>query len=90
MTAHLEIKIFGRVQGVWFRRSAQEQARSLGLCGYARNVSDDSVHIEVEGDKDKLGRFLSWCEKGPAVARVADIRFKYSQELTGYKNFEVR
>ena len=46
---HLEIKIFGKVQGVFFRSSARQKAGELGLSGFAENLADGSVEIEAEG-----------------------------------------
>lgn len=58
--AHLFIE--GKVQGVFFRASAKEQADKLGLNGWVRNLSDGSVEIQVEGEKETLKRFLEWCK----------------------------
>ncbi|WP_252900571.1 acylphosphatase [Vulcanisaeta sp. JCM 14467] len=45
----VEAKVFGNVQGVGFRPTLRRQALSLGLTGYARNLSDGSVEVVVEG-----------------------------------------
>lgn len=78
----------GRVQGVWFRAGAQEQALRLGVCGWARNCPDGSVEIHAEGEKSTLDRFIIWCGKGPAAAHVSalDIEWVPSQ---GLKTFEI-
>ena len=41
------LRIWGRVQGVNYRRAAQREANRLGITGFARNMPDDSVWIEV-------------------------------------------
>lgn len=80
---HLNIKIYGRVQGVFFRVSAKEEAEQLGIKGFARNEEDESVYIEAEGKKDSLDKFIKWCNDGPEGAQVDKI------EITEglFKNF---
>ncbi len=68
-----EIKVYGRVQGVNFRRSAAFRAKLLGVVGFVRNEPDGSVFIEAEGDDEALQRFLDWCKKGSLIARVDRI-----------------
>lgn len=69
----LHIKVHGRVQGVWFRASAQERARQLEITGWARNAADGSVEIHAEGEPDNLDRFVHWCRQGPPAARVSKV-----------------
>jgi len=37
---HLDLSITGKVQGVWYRKSAVAKAIELGLKGYAQNLPD--------------------------------------------------
>jgi len=60
----VHIVISGSVQGVLYRRGAQDTARELGLTGWARNASDGKVEIVAEGEKEKIEQFLSWCREG--------------------------
>lgn len=71
MTLH--IKVHGRVQGVWFRASAQERARELEITGWVQNAADGSVEIHAEGESDNLDRFVEWCRQGPPAARVSKV-----------------
>ncbi len=70
---HINIKIYGLVQGVFFRVSAKKLADSLNLKGFARNENDGSVYIELEGEKKKVEQFLKWCKKGPSLAEVEKL-----------------
>jgi acylphosphatase len=82
------IKVYGKVQGVWFRKSAQQKALALGLRGFCKNMEDGSVCIEAEGDLEKLFNFVNWCKKGPELAEVENI--KMSEETpTGAMGFVV-
>ena len=85
MSVHLIVS--GRVQGVWFRAGAREQALELGLCGWAKNCPDGTVEIHAEGDKKTLEQFITWCRKGPPTARVSalEVEWVVSQSLTTFK-----
>lgn len=73
MRRHLIILVSGRVQGVFFRAAAKEEAGRLGIAGYARNEPDGSVRIEAEGEPDALDRFVAWCGRGPDFADVKAV-----------------
>ena len=66
----MTIKIYGKVQGVFFRHSAREKAKELGIIAHPRNESDGTVVIEVEGDEQAIKQFTDWCRVGPPEARV--------------------
>lgn len=76
MRKHFSIRISGLVQGVWFRASTKEKADTLGITGLVRNEPDGSVYVEAEGEEEALRRFIEWCRRGPAHARVekCDLR----------------
>lgn len=69
----VSITVRGRVQGVFFRSSAVESARALGIAGTAANGSDGTVRIEAEGDDAAVARFIEWCGEGPRSARVSAV-----------------
>ncbi len=84
---HLNIKIYGSVQGVFFRASAKEQADKLGLTGFAKNLPDGSVYIEAEGKKKNLDQFLIWCYQGPSMAQVERVEI-FEGSLKNLTKFE--
>lgn len=83
MIKHLNIHVYGRVQGVFYRAEAMENAIKLGIKGFARNEKDGSVYIEAEGDEDALKKFIDWCYEGPARASVERV----ATEESGMKNY---
>lgn len=89
MTKHCTYRVYGRVQGVFFRQSSQKEAQNLGLVGYAHNEPDGSVLIEAEGSAEALAAFESWCRKGPTAARVDRVDVQEGP-VQGYQAFEVR
>lgn len=71
---HLNIHIYGSVQGVFFRATAKEQADNLDINGFAKNQADGSVYIEAEGEKKNLDQFIKWCYQGPSLAQVEKVK----------------
>ncbi|MBT2559462.1 acylphosphatase [Hymenobacter sp. ISL-91] len=89
-TEHRTFLVQGRVQGVFFRQSTRQQARQLGLTGYARNNPNGTVTIEAEGPTEALDALESWCRQGgPPTARVDKVEVT-AGEVQGYAQFEVR
>jgi acylphosphatase len=66
-------RVVGKVQGVFFRRSAQIEARRLGLRGYARNMPDGSVEVVAHGAAPALDDLRLWLHRGPRAARVEAV-----------------
>lgn len=85
---HFNIRIQGRVQGVFFRASARAHADALEITGFARNESDGSVYIEAEGEKENLEKFIEWCNRGPENAVVNNVKAKEAT-LQNFSSFEV-
>jgi acylphosphatase len=67
------VRVRGRVQGVFFRASAAEFARSLALRGRARNLDDGSVLVLAAGPPAALAEFTAWLQRGPPMARVEAV-----------------
>ncbi len=73
MARRVHVRISGRVQGVFFRASCAEEARSRGLAGWVRNASDGAVEAEFEGSDTQVAAMLAWCRRGPPAARVVEV-----------------
>lgn len=69
-------RIEGRVQGVWFRESTRQQALSLGITGYARNLPGGAVEVLACGETASLERLAAWLHEGPQWARVTKVQSK--------------
>lgn len=63
----------GRVQGVFFRQSAVEQARALALTGWVRNREDGCVEGVASGPSAALARLHAWLQHGPPAAQVEGV-----------------
>ena len=65
----MKVFIKGIVQGVGYRYFTQEQALSLNLTGYAKNLPDGRVEVWAEGETARLQQLLDWLEEGAAISR---------------------
>ncbi len=83
----LHLKIYGLVQGVYFRSSAQDKARELSLSGWAKNMPDGTVETVVEGGEEQLREYLEWCKIGPAAARVNKVEESWEEPSGELKGF---
>ena len=86
----LHAKVYGKVQGVFFRANTETQAKNFGLTGWVRNLDDGGVEVVAEGDFSTLEKFLAWLYRGPAASRVDEVKFEYSAATCEFKNFSVR
>jgi len=78
--------VAGRVQGVFFRASAREQALRLGLTGYARNLADGRVEVLACGAAEAVGQLREWLRTGPSMAEVSGVACEPAafQSLSGF------
>jgi len=84
-----EVLILGRVQGVFYRASAQQEGMRLGLLGEVRNLPDGSVEAIVEGPKERIEEFVEWCRRGPPSAEVENVRVRWSRALGEFRTFMI-
>jgi len=82
------IIVSGKVQGVWFRASAKDEAERRNLLGSAKNLQDGSVYIEVAGSSDEIKAFMEWCKEGPSNARVDNLEVT-KIELKSFNEFKI-
>lgn len=82
-----EFLVSGRVQGVGFRFFCKYQASLLSLTGYAKNLEDGSVLIEVQGNESSIKKFKSSILKGNGYSRIISIDEKDLPVDTREKRF---
>jgi acylphosphatase len=80
----------GKVQGVWYRASAREQAVRLGLRGYAKNLDDGRVEVLAIGEDAAIEALEKWLWQGPRLARVQDVAREDAGEVPVVFGFETR
>jgi acylphosphatase len=88
--ARVRLKIAGRVQGVYFRASALQQAQTPGLTGWVMNCLDGSVEAIAEGTRAKLEELIAWCRHGPTGARVTNVDIRWETPEHAFRGFTIR
>ncbi len=72
----MHIYVDGKVQGVWYRASAQQQAQSAGITGWAKNLADGRVELIACGEQQTIEQFIEWLWQGPTLAKVTAVDCK--------------
>lgn len=85
---HLNIKIYGKVQGVFFRSYAKNEAEELSIKGFVKNEIDGSVYMESEGERPDLEEFIERLRRPPKSAKVERVDVEEG-EIKGYNGFDV-
>ena len=70
-TLHLLIK--GKVQGVFYRASAKDIAKQIGVTGWIKNTVHGDVEAVVSGSQAQVEEFTEWCKTGPRRAVVIEV-----------------
>lgn len=86
--AHIHVS--GRVQGVYYRATASQEARRLGLQGWVRNLADGRVEAVAEGPRGDVEDFVRWCHEGPPHARVDDVQTAWEAPKGEHDGFALR
>ena len=76
----IHVMISGKVQGVFFRISAQDKANELNLTGWVKNIFNNAVEITAEGSREELSKFTGWLQSGPPNATIDKISIEWSDQ----------
>jgi acylphosphatase len=90
MNKRIVLKIFGLVQGVFFRQSAEKKALMFGLSGFVQNEKDGAVKVIAEGNEKNLKKFIDWCKKGPFFARVENVKVNWEKFRNEFNKFQIK
>lgn len=85
---HRKFNVYGKVQGVWFRKHTQAKALELNLTGTVENLSDGSVQAFASGSAKALDAFGAWLWQGSPQSEVSDVKNTDLPEAS-YEGFEI-
>ena len=85
----LKAKVYGKVQGVWFRKYTLDSARDIGVVGMVKNLVDGTVLVNASGTNENLREFKELLENGSNNSRVDKIDYSWEDLSIEYSTFEI-
>lgn len=84
-----QLRIYGLVQGVYFRDSLRQQAEAFGVSGWVRNRRSGSVEAMLHGEEKAVETLIAWCRVGNGRSRVERVEIEEGQgEFTGFERLD--
>lgn len=81
--------ISGKVQGVFFRASVQNEAEYLNLKGLVGNVDSGNVEVVAQGNEASLKKLIEFCKQGPKHASVNKVKINWRKLSKKYSSFSI-
>ena len=85
----LNIRVHGKVQGVWFRKFVKDMADNLKVKGIVMNEPDKTVFIVAQGNSEQLNDFITYCKQGPRLAEVSNLHVEEDESLSDFTEFQI-
>ena len=89
-TPSLHATVSGKVQGVYFRAWVFDQAVSLGLRGWVRNLADGKVELLAQGEPAALAALRERLPQGSPLSRVDTVAAAMIDHDKAYGAFAIR
>ena len=89
----VDFQVFGKVQGVFFRKYTQQEATKLKLVGWVMNTEQGTVLGQMQGTPDAVKSMKAWLKtKGSPKSKIDKAEFKEEKEIKAlqFKAFDVR
>uniref|UniRef100_A0A3P8RM01 Acylphosphatase n=1 Tax=Amphiprion percula TaxID=161767 RepID=A0A3P8RM01_AMPPE len=72
----VDYEVFGRVQGVFFRKYTQAEGKKLGLVGWVQNTGAGTVQGQLQGPRSKVEQMQEWLKStGSPKSRITKAEF---------------
>ena len=83
--------IYGRVQGVFYRKFVSQAAMKKQIKGYIRNLPDENVEVVAELIDDDLSVFLKLLREGSPLSHVNNVKYEKVEDANlVYDGFKIR
>ncbi len=84
-----EIRLFGKVQGVFMRATLKQFADELGIAGFAKNEKDGSVLVHAQGPELPLTQFVNFCKQGSSLGKIETLTVTPVELDTALTSFDI-
>ncbi|AGB41455.1 acylphosphatase [Halobacteroides halobius DSM 5150] len=81
--------IEGRLQGVGYRASTQQQATKLNIKGYVRNSDGNEIEVIAQGEEENLEKFIQFLKEGTTRSEVEDVSVEWVEPEGDYFRFSI-
>lgn len=88
----VDYEIFGKVQGVFFRKYTQAEGKKLGLVGWVQNTDQGTVQGQLQGPVSKVRLMQEWLEtKGSPKSHIDRANFRNEKVILklDYSDFQI-
>ncbi|XP_066498552.1 acylphosphatase-1 [Hoplias malabaricus] len=88
----LDYEVYGRVQGVFFRKYTQSEGKKLGLVGWVQNTQAGTVQGQLQGPASKVKKMQEWLKTtGSPQSRITKAEFSNEKTIDSldFKDFRV-
>jgi len=83
--------IFGKVQGVYYRKSVSQAMMKKQFKGYIQNLSNGTVEVVAEVFDDEFDAFMNILKEGSLLSLVEDIQYEIIDDVQfNTDGFEIR
>ena len=83
--------IFGRVQGVYYRKSVSQEMMKRQFKGYIQNLPDGTVEVVAEVFDDEFDTFMQILKEGSPLSSVEDVKYEIINDAQfNTDGFEIR
>lgn len=87
MTSY-NIIVSGKVQGVYYRKTIQENAIKYGYEGFVKNLPNGNVEVGVMLNESNYDKFIEILKKGSMYSNVTNLEIKKTNE--NFNNFVIK
>ncbi|NXI07490.1 ACYP1 protein, partial [Irena cyanogastra] len=88
----VDYEVYGKVQGVFFRKYTQGEAKKLGLVGWVQNTSHGTVQGQIQGPTARVRELQEWLRKiGSPQSHISRAEFSNEKKIEAleHKEFQI-
>jgi len=83
--------VFGKVQGVYYRKAVSQAFMKKQFKGYIKNLSDGTVEVVAEVFDDDFDMFMAILNEGSLLSTIDDVSYEIIDDAEfNTDGFEIR